>query len=159
MSKRCLLLKLPDSREVFTHEKNHNILFEFSKSFGIKIITVEADYPNLMNPKEIAKIICDQNSDTFNTCSYRVVGVTRLNQNFLVGSREQMLQKVSDVRSYIENQFLEGNMVRIKELHHRFQKHNIAVSTLYRHLAYVKDKLKEQGKEVVKVKAGCYLLD
>ncbi len=166
MSKRCLLLRLPDSREVFTHEKYHNTLLEFAKSFGVKILTVEADFPNLLHPKDIAKIFCDQNKEVFNTCSYRVVShqpstTKTINQHTSfssVGAREKMLQKVSDVRSYIESQFLEGNTVRIKELHHRFQKHNIAVSTLYRHLSYVKDRLKAQGRQVVKVAAGCYRL-
>jgi len=156
---------LPDSREVFTHEKHHHTLLEFAKSLGVKILTVEADYPTLLTPKEIARTFCDQSREDFNTCSYRIINPQTsgrmLNQHTSFsssGAREKMLQKVSDVRSYIESQFLDGNIVRIKELHHRFQKHNIAVSTLYRHLAYVKENLKNEGKQVVKVAAGCYRL-
>ncbi len=165
MSKRCLLLRLPDSREVFTHEKHHNTLLEFAKNFGVKIFTVEAEFPKLLHPSEIASIFCDQNKEMFNTCSYRVVNhqsstktINHHTSFSSAGAREKMLQKVSDVRSYIESQFLEGNVVRLKELHHRFQKHNIAVSTLYRHLAYVKDRLKSQGHKIIKVATGCYKL-
>lgn len=153
MAKRCLLLKFPDSREVFTSEKYYNSLLELSKSFGVKIMTVEADNPSLLKIKDIAQIFCDQNKDPLVTCSYRIVPQTAKSD---LGIREKMLQKVSDVRSYIENQFIEGNVVRIKELHHKFQKHNIAVSTLYRHLSYVKEKLESENKKIIKINTGCY---
>lgn len=153
--KRCLLLKLPDQREIFTHEKYQNSLLEFVKIFGIKMSIVEADSPTLLHPKDIAKVFCDHSHSIFSDCNYRLLSK---NETSLPGARERMLQNVVDVRSFIESQFREGQTVRIKELHHRFQKHNIAVSTLYRHLSYVKEKLEKEGKEVVKVVAGCYRL-
>ena len=165
MFKRCLLIRFPDGREVFTHEKYHNTLLEFAKTFGVKIDLVEADFPQLLHPKEIASIFCDQNKEAFNTCSYRAAKsqiptkiITHQTSFNTFSARDKMLQKASDVRLYIESQLLEGNAVRIKELHHRFQRHGIAVSTLYRHLTYVKNRLKESGKKVVKVTTGCYRL-
>jgi hypothetical protein len=158
MSKRCLLLRTSDNKGIFTYEKYHHTLLEFAKSFNIEILTVEANYPNLLHPKEIAKAFCNQSEEEFETCSYRVIGSSITHSKTHTNSRDKMLKKVADIRSYIESQFLEGNMVRIKELHHKFQKHNIAVSTLYRHLTYVKERLKKQSKTIVKVSAGCYRL-
>jgi hypothetical protein len=160
MTKRCLLLRLPDSREVFTHEKHQNSLSEFAKTFNVKIIPVEAESPVLLHPKQIAQVFCDQSQQTFSNCSYRLLNPqsTKTLTGYAPNARNQMLQKVSDVRSYIEAQFLEGQVVDIKKLHHRFSKHNIAVSTLYRHLAYVKAKLNAEGHRVMKVKTGCYRL-
>jgi hypothetical protein len=151
--KRCIVLKLPDQREIFTHEKYHHTLLEFSKVFDVKISIVEAESPVLLHPKEIAKIFCDHSQPDSNECNYKVLHQI---STTAIGAREKMLQNVIDVRSYIENQFREGQVVRIKELHHRFQKHNIAVSTLYRHVSYVRDKLELEGKKVIKVVVGSY---
>lgn len=145
--KKCLLLRFPDQREVFTHETNKTTLVEFAKSFGIKVLPVEANKPTLLDPDEIAKVFCDQNQSV-PACSYRVI----------LGNRGKMLQTVVDVRTYIETQLREGQTVRIKELHKHFSKHRIAVSTLYRHLDYVRTKLIEEGAEVEKVMVGCYRL-
>lgn len=162
MSKRCLLLKLPDNREIFTHEKHHHTLLEFAKTFDVKIFTVEADEPELLHPRDIAKAFCDPNEDDFRSCSYQVVdtstGEKTTSTVTVDNNRKKMLQKVYDIRSYIEDQFLEKNTVRIKELHHFFKKHQIAVSTLYRHLSYVKDKLQKEGYKFTKISAGCYRL-
>lgn len=154
MSKRCLLLRFPDNREVFTHEKYQSDLVEFIKVFNVKLFTVEANSPSLLNIKAVIKIFCDHNKDNFEVCSYRMVGDLPSHDT----SRESVLKKVSDIRSYIENIFLQGNVVRIKELHHHFIKHNIAVSTIYRHLSYVKDKLIQEGKKIEKIATGCYKL-
>lgn len=157
MSKRCLLLQLPDKREIFTEEKNHHNLLEFAKTFDVKILTVEAENPELLHPKDIAKTFCDPSEDNLYSCSYKIIDPSKKEKVIpQIKNRKQMLQKVYDIRSYIEQQFLEKNTVRIKELYNFFKKHQIAVSTLYRHLSYVKDKLQKEGHKFIKVSTGCY---
>jgi len=165
MGKRCLLIKLPDEREFFTYEKNHPYLLEFANTFDAKVRTVEAQEPHLLNLSEIAKCFCDH-SYRGHPCNYHEIAQPETSTKIMMnhtsfstlGSRSKMLQKVSDVRNFIETQFLEGNPVRIKELHKRFQKHGVAVSTLYRHISIVRDRLKRKGHQVSKIAAGCYKL-
>src|SRR6185312_13509524 len=147
MSKKCLLLKFPDGREVFSSKKYHEDFMEFAKTFDVKILNVEADLPHLLEPNNIAEIFCDQNKTDFTTCSYHVV-----DEKKCMFARKKMLEKVIDIRKYIESKFLEGEVVTIKELYNKFKKRKIAVSTIYRHLAHVKDQLAKEGKEVVKMK-------
>jgi hypothetical protein len=147
MVKKCLLLRFPDNREVFTHERYYFTLLEFAKNFNVKIISVEADYPNLLHPKDIAKVFCDKNEEEYSTCSYRIL------KNNQENDRKKMLKTVFDIRSYIEEQLLQGNTITIKDL---FHKYSIAVSTIYRHLAHVKEKLQKSGKNVEKISTGCY---
>lgn len=116
------------------------------------LLKVEADNPVLLHPQDIAEFFCDQNKEELTTCSYRIINKTKE----ITGTRNKIIQKACDVRYYIESQFLEGNIVSIKELHHKFQKHNVAVSTLYRHLAHVRKKLKAQNRDTIKIKVGCY---
>ena len=150
---KCILIKLPDSREFFTHEKNHQQLLEFSETFNSKILTIETDNPNLLPLKGIVKAFCDQNINDSCPYTYRIIDSC---QN--LNTRDIILKKVYDIRTYIESRFLEGGVISIKELHDYFKNHNIAVSTLYRHLANVKTKLKAQNRKIIKISAGRYKL-
>lgn len=144
MSKKCLLLKFPDEREVFTHEKYQHIFIEFSKSFNVKMFNVEADDPILLHPKDVVKCFCDQNVETNTKCNYKLF------HNKIKKTRSY------DLKEYIETNLLEGNIVSIKELYNKFQKHNLSVSTIYRHLNFVKNKLQKEGKKIEKISVGCY---
>lgn len=150
MLKKCLCLKLPDNREVFTHEKHKSELEEFSITFGVKVLRVEAESPTLLPLENVVEFFCDHSRESYE-CNYRIEVEPRI-----TGAREKMLQTVYDIRGYIESQLLEGKTVRIKELHKQFSKHRIAVSTIYRHLSFVKDKLSREGRKVIKVMVGCY---
>lgn len=146
--KRCLLLTFPDRREVFTHEKYHPTLLEFARTFGIKISVVDADFPKLLHPKEIIKFFCDNSKNT-ETCRYKIIKNT---------IRDKILQQACDVRKYIEEQFRSKKIVNVKELLHDLSEYGVHVSTLYRHLGYVKEKLESQGGRVTKISTGCYCL-
>lgn len=154
MPKKCLLLQLPnqnqsDFREVLTEEKNEQSLTEFIKTFGIKTYLVEADEPQLLTTDEIVSYFCDQYKEPIK-CKYQIT------KNEI--TRDKMLKNVYDIRSFIEEELKYGNTVRIKELHQKFSPHNIAVSTIYRHLSFVKNKLKTEGKTIDKIMVGCYKL-
>lgn len=156
MLKKCLLLKFPDEREVFTKEKYHHNLLEFAKTFNVKIMKVEAEEPELLHPKEIARIFCDLNERKNHTHNYQILDSNQTEKTTPNKNRKQMLERVCDIRSHIEDQFLEGKTVRIKELYDTFKKHQISVSTLYRHLSHVKNKLKSKGCKFIKISTGCY---
>lgn len=151
MLKKCLCLKLPDNREVFTHEKYRNAISEFVNTFGVKVLKVEADSPSLLDPNELVNYFCDHSKESY-ICDYRVEPEHKPKPV----PREKMLRNVYDIRAYIESELLEGRTIRIKELHKKFSRHNIAVSTIYRHLSFVKDKLSNQGYQTQKVMVGCY---
>lgn len=155
MQKKCLLLQFPNQnksefREVFTEEKNEKIISEFVKTFGLKVFLVEADDPKLLNTDELVSYLCNQYEKSDNCKYYKTKEIEPNN------SRNKMLQTVCDIRVYIENQLKEGNTLRIKELYQTLSPYNIGVSTIYRHLSFVKNKLKKEGKNISKVMVGCY---
>lgn len=141
----CLIVKLPDNREVLTYEKNSSSLLEFSKIFEVNLLRVETDsQEDLLDLNEIADLFCDQHKKPINS-NYKL--------------KNKLIKKTIDVKSHIENNLLEGNLIHIKEVHHIFRQHNISVSTIYRHLTAIKQKFKKEGKSIVKVSVGCYKLD
>jgi hypothetical protein len=149
MTTKCLCLKLPDSREVFTHETNKIALKELSVTFGIKIMAVEAQEPVLLSVNEVVNYFCDHSQKTF------LVNYTT-DSKISTNEKGQRTNNVYDIRSHIESELVKGEVVRIKELHKQFSPHNIAVSTIYRHLNFVKNKLSKEGMKIVKVMVGCY---
>jgi hypothetical protein len=61
MSKKCLLIKTKDKRNLFTEKKNFGQLIEFSKTMGAKISVVKADNPDILSIEELPPAICNSN--------------------------------------------------------------------------------------------------
>lgn len=149
MTKKCLMLKFPDDRKVFVPEKTH--LSGFIDTFGVEVYAVEADSPPLLSPEELAKIFCDLGKTP--DCDYKIV-----KGKVETGARQKMLQKAFDIHRRVEEKFLAGETVRIKQLYKEFGKHGVGVSTIYRHVAVVRAELESRGYRVEKISVGNYLI-
>lgn len=167
LAKKCLLIKLPDGgRQLFTHRKNYPNLIEFSKKFNAQLEVVKASNAQLLELDDVAKCICDA-SYTMDDVQYEVIKpsvnpkktyFTQCTSFSGLGARERMMKKVSDVRQCIYDMFTSGQPVRIKDLESKFQKHQLSVSTIYRHVNFVKEQLESEGHAVTKVSPGVYKL-
>jgi predicted DNA-binding transcriptional regulator AlpA len=165
---KCLLIKLPDGRKFFTVKKAYPQLLEFAEAFKAKLEIVEANDPEILDLKDLAISICDPTKISKPTI-YNVIhqkDISPENKQLFnhytsfskLTSRQQMMEKVTSIRSYILNRFNEGKLVKIKTLARKFEKHGISASAIYRHVNYVKTMLENTNKIIIKVKKGVYKL-
>lgn len=165
MKLKCLLVKLPDGRKFFTTKNNHEELLEFAAVFQARLEVVEAQDPEVLSLSELASAVCDQNAIPKNTVYETKNGpkphavVNRYTSMGDLSSRQQLRKKVSTIRDFIQSQFQAGKNVKIKNIAKKFSRHGMSVSTVYRHVAHVKDLLEADQKVVVKVSPGVYKLE
>jgi hypothetical protein len=68
---QCLMIKIPDNRKFFTHEKYFPQLIEFSKIFSAEISVVKIEDDNILEFEELAPAMC--NAGYKNDSDYEVV--------------------------------------------------------------------------------------
>lgn len=168
MKTTCLLVKLSDGRKFFTAKTAKPQLIEFAKTFKAKLEIVEACDPEILSLKDLATFICDQTvkckpTSYINLQKEISPEIRNYYNNYTsfskLSSRQQLMEKVASIRSYILSQFNTGKTVKIKNITKKFKKHNISTSAIYRHVNHVKNMLESSNKTVTKIAPGVYKMN
>lgn len=155
----CLLIKTVDNRRFFTKIDHFPQLIEFSKIVGAQISVVKpVDDPiSVVSLEQLAKVFCDsmytQGDVKYEVIEDKVIPPqTPSTQE--QGVRGRVLSQAKEVRKYISDSFLQGNVVSIWELKNKYK--GLGMSCLRNHLCVVRNELTALGHKVDKHGTGCY---
>ena len=154
MNIRCLMIKTKDKRNFFTHEKNFPQLIEFSKTFKAEISLVKVEDPTIMELTQLAPAICDANFAVPSVNKYEILEIK--SPVAPKKRRDKILRVASQIKSYITNKFLKGDVVTLKDLRRKYKRYNLSVPCLSNHVARVKKELTERGKHIKRTGMGKY---
>lgn len=150
---QCLMIKTKDSRRFFTHEKNYVQLLEFSKTFKAEISVVAVKEAEVLDLAELAPAICNANYVQNIPAEVRILEVKMPKKS---RNRQRILQNAKEISAHIEEKFLAGTIVSLRDLTVTFNK--VTSACLCNHVALIRRKLELEGKQFVKVGGGKYRL-
>jgi hypothetical protein len=150
------MIKTKDRRKFFTHEKNYIQLLEFSKLFKAEISVVSVKEAEVLDLSQLAPAICDANYVQSQPVEYEVLEV-KVAQNRR--TRKDILRTAKKIKNHIRQKFLGGELVSLQNLAKTFRKHKVTLACLCNHLTQVRTDLAADGRKVIKVGGGKYLLD
>lgn len=156
---KCLMIKTKDNRKFFTHEKNFLHLIEFSKAFDaeISIVKLSNSEIGILELNELAPAICNpsyKNKSEYELITTKIAKFKKIKPQPPSNKRKTILTTALSVHSYIEEQFLSGCEVSIKNLLQKFPQ--LHISTLCNHIKNVINELKIIGK-ITKIGRGKYM--
>jgi hypothetical protein len=150
------MLKTTDQRCFFTHKNNYPQLVEFARSCDAEISIVKAQNVKILDLPELAKSICNHGQQAelpqYELVEVKVPTLPPLKNR----SRSNLLMQANIVSSYVKKKLLNSKIVSLTDLENKFSDFGLSKSTLYNHLARVRNELKEEGYEVSKIKPGTY---
>lgn len=150
----CLMIELGDQRRLFTRKNNYPQLVEFSKTFGAEVSVVKVkEETEVLDLQEIPKAICSEEKP-HHTPNVEVVE-TRLSRRKLE-DRKTMLKRAERIRNYIQKRFLQGKVVKLKNVKKQYKQYDLTSSTFSKHLRDVRKELSESGHVIEKLKSGEY---
>ncbi len=149
----CLLVKMPDKRRFLVNEKKLSSIVEFVKTFHAEIYKVEVTYGKIYSQlKNLANAICDPDADQdikFQN-AVKIYPVTR--------ERSSILKNAKKIRTFIQETFIKGKPVSLKDLKKRYENCDITDACLCNHLSAVRKLLIKNGKTIKKMGQGKYCL-
>lgn len=147
---QCLMIKTKDSRKFFTHKKNFTPLMQFSKLFKAEISIVQTKEAEILDLKELAPALCDCNFKQPEP-EYQIIEVKMTQRQ-----RSEIRKNAKSIQEYIENQFIRGELVSLRELKRIFGETGITNACLCNHLSQVRRNLEKKGYVVLKQGGGKY---
>lgn len=150
------MIELNNSRRLFTRKSNYPQLIEFSKTFGAEVSVVKVkEETEVLDLQEIPKAICSEDSPQ-HTPVFEIVE-TRLSKRRF-DDRKTMLKRAERIRNHIQKRFLQGKVVKLKNIKKQYRQYGLTSSTFSNHLREVRKELSGIGHVVEKLKAGEYRL-
>lgn len=150
----CLLLETKDNRTFFVNETHIKTLMEFCKTFKIEIYLVQPlEKIKILGLQKLASEFCDQRV----SYEFEYKKIKKLFPEKRK-SRKEILEESSKIQEFVQNQFLNGKSLSLKELKDKYEKWNLTDACLCQHMARVRKKLTKKGHEFEKIGAGVYRL-
>ena len=154
---KYLLIETKDKKKFLTHEKNFLQLIEFAKTFSATLFMVESnDLP--IELENIVTSICnsDYKSPEY---IYEILETKIENRPIIENNRKNLIKNANQIKSYIEKQFKNRNIVSLEELKKKFKKYNLSDAAFSNHVKNVKNKIENQGFQVKKLGSGKYSIN
>ena len=153
MKEKCLLIVTKDHRKFLTHQENLPSFIEFAKTFGANIYTVQTEDTEILELKDLAQAICDQEYD-------EKPEFTKIKKIYPkpLQKRENVLKKAGQIRKFIKDRLLNGKDVSLKELKDKYVKRGLSDACLCNHFSTIRKELAREGKQIEKISGGKYRL-
>ena len=71
-------------------------------------------------------------------------------------NRQEILKSAKKITQHIEEKFLKGEIISLKNLTKKYEKLNITSACICNHITSVRKKLEKLGKQFVKIGGGKY---
>jgi hypothetical protein len=148
---RCLMIKTPEKRKYFTHEKNFAPLIEYSRMFQAELSVVRVREAEILDLPDLIPALCDTNYQPV-TSNYRVLGVKIQNKP----NRHSTRQNAQLVRDYILDNLLKGRPMSLRCLCTRFGDLGLSSTSLANQFRRVRDDLNYKGYDLGRDSGGVY---
>lgn len=154
---KCLMIETKDKKRLFTHETNYPDLIEFSKTFGAEISVVKVEEAEILELEELAPLICTRDGNSLEP-SYKLIQkkIAKAGRPKKLIGRAKTLFQASKIRSYIELEFLTGNVISLNRIVNKFKKYDLSVSAICNHITAIRKELEKKGYKVKKLERGKY---
>jgi len=154
---QCLMIKTKDNRHFFTYQKNFPQLIEFSKTFGAEISVVKVKEAEVLQLDELAPAFCDanyQHEPDYDLIEVKIAEFKKIGPKPPKTNRTKALETAAQVRSYVLQEFISGEVVSLHRVLKKFK--TLSISTVCNHIRTVKQQLAKEGYEIKKIGAGKY---
>ena len=166
---KCLLLKTKDDRQFFTPTENFRQLIEFSRTFGAEISVIRSTAENLpiLQLDELAPAICNKEYHPPKIGDIEILepSVTEdiIDQYVEKTSRKKTIRKsrkemAEQIREHIRKTLLDGKIIDVRSLAKKFSEFHLNIVTFSNHIRYMRDLLKKEGYNVVRIGVGQYYM-
>jgi len=157
--KKCIMIQTKDNKKLFTHEDNYPDLIEFSKTFGAEISIVKVEKADILELEELAPILCTH-GDVSEEPSYKLIQkkITKAGRPKKLTGRAKILDQASRVRSFVEVEFLTGNVVSLNRIVRKFKNFGLSIAAICNHISAVRKDLQKKGYKIEKLERGKYQL-
>lgn len=148
-SRKCLLVRTPDSRNLFVDLACRREADELAALFGTEAVLVRAAGVETLGPDGLVQAFCDGNFRQ--AAVYRPVPSPRPRRAILAASH--------DIQDAIRSQLLAGQAVSLAGVRQAWQaQHGLTTACLCNHLKRAVRRLRQEGHAVVKTGRGRYQL-
>ena len=129
--KKCLMIETKDNKKLFTHEDNYPDLIEFSKTFGAEISVVKVEKAEILELEELAPILCTHADVSEEPC-YKLIQkkIAKAGRPKKLTGRAKILDQASRIRSFVELEFLTGNVVSLNKIVKKFKKYGLSICAI-----------------------------
>lgn len=157
MDKSYLMLKTEDERCFFTHQNNYLQLIEFAKTCSAEISVVKAHDVKVLDLDELAKSICSHGN--YPKPDYELEEI-KLNEPTIdvKRTRRKLLVQATIIAEYVNNAFMKGEIVSLKDLESKFLEFELSKAALCNHITRSRLELIGKGYIIKKLKKGQYQL-
>lgn len=145
---KCLLIELKDKRKFFTHQKNFDQLIEFCKSFKANMSVVNMKNGNVLDLDELVPALC-------NPKQKQKYDYTILEQKMITRNENKKITN-QNIQKYIKNKLMAKQTVGIEELKKKYGKNGVSIGAINGCYNKVKNELKKEGYNLMKVSVGVY---
>lgn len=150
----CLLIKTKDQRKFFTHEKNLELLLEFSKIFKAEISKVNVEEAEVLELEELAPAFCNM-AYKISEPIYKILEIKVPNNK---KKRKEILSLSKRINNFIKKEMIQGKDLSLKEIKNKFNSEKLTTACLCAHFTKVRNELEKKGYRSKKVKGGTYRL-
>jgi len=146
--KQCLMIETKDHKKFFTHEKNFPQLIEFSKTFNAEISKVQIpSEAEVLELEELAPALCEKKSQKV---QYKLIELKMCHRV----TRRKILTRAKKIQKYIIGKLKCGETVTLKGLSKKFK--GLTNACLCNHFKLIRENMKTEGYEFVKIGGGSY---
>lgn len=153
---QCLMITTKDRRRYFTYEHNYSELVEFSKVFNAEISLVAVHDAEIMDLQSLAPAFCNASYRPCRRPKFDVIEVRMATGPKQKKTRREILKAASAIKKHVDNQFRQGYIVCLRKVYQRFKRYNLTLSCVCNHITLVREQLKKEGYDIVRLAAGQY---
>lgn len=157
MDKSYLMLKTADERCFFTHQNNYLQIVEFAKTCSAEISVVKAHDVKVLDLDELAKSICNHGSSPKPDYELEEIQLTKPEID-VKRTRAKLLVQATIIAEYVNDAFLKGEIVTLKDLENKFSEFDLSKAALCNHITRSRSDLTEKGYTIKRLKKGQYQL-